>query len=304
MIRVLLAGKLDAGMADDLRTVPEFEIHEVEVIPHLCTAGELHHIDAAVVDARIPVDRKFLQQTENLRLLIRPATTAGEMDLDYARSRGIDVRCTPFATAETVADYTLALIMACRFHIGPAYHCFHASKDIGQSTPDAFRSERKLTLGIVGFGRIGSEVGKRAFNLGMEILYSDIEEVQCVFPARRISFAHLLSSADIISLHLPLTRDTRHMLDAEPISRMRPLSILVDLSAPGVVNTATLLDAMLAGKPAAAAMDIKAIPEGLERKARGISGIYPVSGEVFMPGIDSKRSGNDVISILKEFFNV
>lgn len=304
MIRVLLAGKLDAGVADDLRTVPEFEIQEVDAMPHPSATVELRHIDAAVVDADIPVDRKFLSLTENLRILIRPSTTPGEMDLDYARSRGIDVRCTPFATAETVADYTVALIGACRFHIGPYYHCFHAGRDAGQITPDAFRSERKLTLGVVGFGRIGTAVGKRAYNLGMEILYNDIEEVQSGFPARRISFEHLLSSADIVSMHLPLTRDTRDMLDEESISRMKSQSILVDLSAPGVANAAAVLDAILSGKLAAAAMETRTLPEGLKGKAAGISGMYPVSGELFMPGIDSERSGNDVISILKEFFNV
>lgn len=304
MIRVLLAGKLNAGVAENLKAIPEFEIKEIAQLPFPLPENELNGIDAAVLDAAIKADRDFLSKARDLRILVRPVADPGDTDIEFARSRGVDIRCTPFATAGTVADYAVALLLSCLFRIGPAYYGLRMDSEARFEIHEALRMGRKLTLGIVGFGRIGGEVGRRAFNLGMEILYSDIEEVQTGFPARRMPFEHLMSTADLVSLHLPLNSDTRDMVSAEQFSGMKPGSVIVDLSAPGIVNVPALLDALQSGRLGAAALDVQALPVSLRKRAAGISGIYPVTGEALLAGGILDRSGNDVVSILKEFFNV
>ncbi|MDY0296632.1 MAG: NAD(P)-dependent oxidoreductase [Acidobacteriota bacterium] len=304
MIRVLLAGNLNAGMAEDLRSIPEFEIQEIDDFSNLAAESEFAHVDAVVVDDRTPVKRDFLQRAAQLRLLIRTASNPGEIDLEYAGGKGIYVRCTPFATSASVAAYTLALILACLYRIGPAYHDLHADSDSVHDTFSGCQKEEKMTLGIVGFGRIGSEVGRRAFNLGMEILYCDIEEVQPGFPARRLPLEHLLACADIVSLHLPSTPDTRNLLHAMNLSRMKPSAILVDLSAPGVVDAGAVLDAVRSGALSASALDGCALPQDLREAAAEIAGVYPVNSGAYLCGPRLEQSSNDVISILKEFFNV
>lgn len=304
MIRILLAGELNTRMAEYLKAIPEFEIKEVMDDPSGLPVTDLRLFDAAVVDARIPADQEVLSSLENLRLLIRPACDPGNTDMDYARSRGIDVRCTPFATAGTVADYTLALILAGLFRVGPDYMGLRDANVPREEIHRQLLLGRKLTVGVVGFGRIGSEVGRRAFDMRMEVLYADIEEVQADFPARRVPFEHLMATADVVSLHLPLTTETRNMVCSETLSRMKLGSVLVDLSAPGIVDAPEVIRAVKSGRLSAAALDVKNMPARMRKESSRIAGVYPVSGETFLSGEKAERSGNDVVSILKEFFNV
>ena len=304
MIRILLAGELNTSMVEYLKAIPEFEISEVTDDPLNPSATDLELFDATVMDARIPAGRELLSRMANLRLIVRPACDADNTDMEYARSREIEVRCTPFATAGAVADYTFALILAGLFRIGPDYLGFRDGSVPREEIHPQLRLGRKLIAGIVGFGRIGTEVGRRAFGMGMEVLYADIEEVQADFPARRVPYQHLMTTADVVSLHLPITNETRNIVSAETLSRMKPGSVLVDLSAPGIVDSSELIRSVKSGRLSAAALDVRYMPAQLRTEASRIPGVYPVSGEAFLSVERAERSGNDVVSILKEFFNV
>ena len=116
------------------------------------------------------------------------------------------------------------------------------------------------TLGIVGFGRIGQAVARRAGGFGMRVLYYDVqrlpEDVEVATGARHVSLEELLASADFVSLHVNLTADTHHLIDARALARMRPTAVLVNTSRGPVVDTDALAAALRDGTIWAAALDV------------------------------------------------
>jgi lactate dehydrogenase-like 2-hydroxyacid dehydrogenase len=112
------------------------------------------------------------------------------------------------------------------------------------------------TLGIVGLGRIGLAVAERAHGLGMRIIYSEHADVPTQFPAQRVDVDTLFAQADVVSLHCPLTPETKHLVNAQRLARMKPTAIVVNTARGGCVDDVALADALTAGKIFAAGLDV------------------------------------------------
>ena len=192
------------------------------------------------------VDAELLEQAPNLRAISNYAVGVDNVDLEAATERGIPVGHTPDVLTDATADLTFALMLATARKLQEAtgaakrgdWITWEPAMFLGESVYGA-------TLGIVGFGRIGQAVAKRAQGFDMTILHTDSTPLN-----------ELLQRSDLVTLHVPLTPDTHHLIDAEALSLMRPNAILVNTARGQIVDQDALLEALHNNAIAAAALDV------------------------------------------------
>ncbi|ABG03590.1 D-isomer specific 2-hydroxyacid dehydrogenase, NAD-binding protein [Rubrobacter xylanophilus DSM 9941] len=207
-------------------------------------------IDAEVMDAAGP----------SLRVVANMAVGYDNVDVAAASARGVVVTNTPGVLDETTADTAFMLLMAAARRLGEAERLVRSGRWEGwgpeQLTgPDVWGK----TLGIVGFGRIGRAVARRATGFGMRILYasrSRKEEAERELGARRVSLEELLRESDFVSLHTPLTPETRHLIGERELSLMKPAAVLVNTARGPVVDEAALAAALARRRIFAAGLDV------------------------------------------------
>lgn len=198
-----------------------------------------------------PLTDQVLGRANALRAIARVGTGLDNVDLAAAARRGIDVVSTPDAPVDAVAELTVGLILDALRSIAPADRAVRR----GEWPRLQGRLLRSRTVGVVGAGRIGREVARLLAALGARVLVHDpvVDEVP---PAtEQVDLEQLIVASDVVTLHLPLTDATRHVVDAHWLSRMRPGSILVNVARGGLVDEAALADALATGHLAAAALD-------------------------------------------------
>ena len=208
----------------------------------------------------VPVDEAFLAQAPKLRVVSNMAVGVDNIDLAACVQRGIPVGHTPGVLVEGTADMTLTLLLAA------ARRLFEASGDARNGrwttwTPTAWLGSDLYgaTLGIVGMGKIGQAAAARAKAFGMKIVYtsrSPKPDAEAQLGATRLSLNDLLAQSDFVSLHTPLTTETRHLIDAAALQRMKPSAILVNMARGSVVDTNALVQALQEGWIQAAALDV------------------------------------------------
>ena len=207
-----------------------------------------------------PVNGDAIRGATKLRFIATMGTGYDNIDIAAARERNIPVTFAPDILTETTADGVFALILATARRLGEAERYLRAGKYRGW-TPFLFtgRDVHHATLGIVGMGRIGRAVARRAKGFQMEIIYTDArrnEEAEREVGARYVSIAELLANADIVSLHTPLLPETRHLMDAERLRKMKRTAILINSSRGPVVDEHALAEALRDGVIAAAGLDV------------------------------------------------
>jgi glyoxylate reductase len=196
-----------------------------------------------------------------LRVVANYAVGFDNVDVPACSKRGIAVGNTPGVLTETTADCAFALLMAAARRLPEAYDYVRADRwktwgPLLLLGPDVHHA----TLGIVGFGRIGREVAKRGRGFDMQILYHDVypapPEEEARLGARRVGMDELLASSDFVTLHVNLTPETHHLMNAEAFARMKKSAVLVNAARGPVVDPAALYDALKNGVIAAAGLDV------------------------------------------------
>ena len=209
-----------------------------------------------------------LDRLPNVRVVSNYGVGVDHIDVIAARARGIPVGNTPGTVDGATADMTMALLLAGarnvgqgdRYARGPDFLAFDPAHLLGH---DVFGA----TLGIIGLGRIGREVAKRARGFDMTILYHNRrrdEEAEAAFDAEYCDLATLLSRADFVSLTCPLTDETRGLIGAPQLRQMKQTAFLVNTARGAVVDHTALYDALSSGGIAGAAIDVTE-PEPLPR---------------------------------------
>jgi glyoxylate reductase len=208
------------------------------------------------------VDDEFLDAAgPQLRVVSNYAVGFDNVDVPACTARGIPVGNTPGVLTETTADLAWALMMAAarRLPEGDRYVRAEKWKTWGPMLllgPDVHGS----TLGVVGFGRIGQAVARRAAGFGMTILYHDVHRaeaaVEAAYGATFLPLEELLARSDFVSLHVNLTPETRKLMNAEKLGWMKPTAVLVNTSRGPVVDQPALADALRNGTIFAAALDV------------------------------------------------
>ena len=196
-----------------------------------------------------------------LKVVSNYAVGFDNVDVPACTARAIPVGNTPGVLTETTADLAFALMMAAarRLPEGDRYVRAGQWKTWGPMLllgPDVHGS----TIGIVGFGRIGQAVARRALGFGMTVIYHDVRQadpaVEAEFGATFLPLEKLLARADFVSLHVNLTAETRGMIDAEKLSWMKPSAVIVNTARGPVINSADLADALRGGVIWAAGLDV------------------------------------------------
>ena len=197
---------------------------------------------------------------ENLKVIANMAVGYDNVDVEAAGERGVVVANTPGVLDETTADVAFMLLLAAARRLGAGERLLRAG-DWSWWGPKQLmgRDVWGKRLGIVGFGRIGQAVARRARGFGMEILYhnrSRKEEAERELGARYMNLDDLLGAADFVSIHTPLTPETTHLIGADELGNMKPEAVLVNTSRGPVVDEAALAEALAARRIYAAGLDV------------------------------------------------
>jgi glyoxylate reductase len=278
--KVFISRRIPEAGLEILRREAELDIWEGELPPPYETLtarargtdGLLSllsdRVDGALMDAIGP----------QLKVIANYAVGFDNVDVAAASARHIPVGNTPGVLTETTADFTWALLMAAARRVveGDTYTRTGQWKTWGPSIllgRDVFGA----TLGIVGFGRIGQAVARRARGFGMRILYFDTQryaQAEAELGAQYAPFETILAEADYLSLHTALTPQTRHLMSTAQFAAMKPTAILVNTSRGPVVDEAALYQALTSGQIAYAGLDVTEIePLPAESSLRKLSNI-------------------------------
>jgi len=255
-LKILVCGRLPEG---GRRAFEEAGI-EVDHRPDR-GAGSLADVigpfQGVIIHSPHLVDEAALEAAEDLRVVGRAGVGVDNIDLDAATARGVLVMNLPWGNTVTAAEHTIALMLSMARNVPQASAALRAgtwdrSAHLGTELKDK-------TLGIIGLGRIGREVARRARGLEMQVIGHD--PFLPASAAKEIgvelcSGQELLPQADFLTVHVPRTPDTRHMIDADAISAMKPGARLINCARGGLVDEAALLEALRSGQLAAAACDV------------------------------------------------
>lgn len=254
-MRVLVTDPLDAGALARVRAAGHEVVERIGVRgPELIQA--LEGCRALLVRGATKVTAEVLRGAGTLRLVVRAGTGLDNVDVAEARRRGIEVRNTPNANSVSVAELTIGLMLAFERHL-PA-----AAADLREGRWEKTRfMGRELsgrTLGLVGFGRIGREVALRARAFEMEVQACD--PLLPGWPAgfewvRRATLEELLPASDFLSLHVPLSTETRGMIGARELARMGKHAVVINCGRGGLVDEAALRAALESGALRGALLD-------------------------------------------------
>jgi glyoxylate reductase len=220
------------------------------------------------------VDDEMLASLPSVRQVSSYGVGVNHIELAAAARRGVTVTNTPDVVTDATADLAMALLLAAARRVCEGDRLIRAG-GWREAAPEFLlgREVTGKTLGIVGFGRIGQAMARRASGFGMRILYSGPREVS--FPgATRIELDALLASSDFVSVHCPLTDATRDLLSRERIARMKPGAILVNTSRGPVVDEDAVAEALEEGRLFAAGLDVfrsePRVPERLRRAENAV----------------------------------
>jgi glyoxylate reductase len=199
--------------------------------------------------------------TAGLKIVSNVAVGFDNIDVHAATRHGVMVTNTPGVLDETTADFAFALIMAAARRVVEADHFVRDGNFHGWALDMMLAQDvHDATLGIVGIGRIGRAVARRGLAFNMKVIYFDPQplqpEAERQLNVRRVDLHSLLNQADFISLHVPLTEQTRHLIGAEQLAQMKPTAVLVNTSRGPVVDEAALAEALKTHKIFAAGLDV------------------------------------------------
>jgi len=210
--------------------------------------------DVVLVRSKTKCTKEYIDGAPNLKLIIRGGVGLDNIDLEYAKQKGIEVRNTPQASSVAVAELAMALMLALPNHIVKGSNSMHSGEWLKKQCK---RSELfKKTLGLIGLGRIGYEVAKRARAFGMDVIAYDVVRADQDAASYVETLEELLSRADYISLHTPLTEQTKGMINTDLIARMKDGVFMVNTGRGKCVNEADLAEALKSGKIAAYGNDV------------------------------------------------
>ncbi|MEW6081749.1 MAG: hydroxyacid dehydrogenase [Bacillota bacterium] len=255
MYKVLVTDGLDPQGVDILKK--DCEVRLVEGLSQEELLDQVSSVHGLIVRGTTRVTGKVLDAGRNLRVVARAGVGLDNIDVAEAVRRGISVVNVPGANAVAVAELCLALLLSLARHIGEASLAVRHGK-WRSPAHNGFELSGK-TLGIVGLGRIGREVCTRALAFGMTVLAHDpyVPEETCLDAgARPVELGELLGCSDVITLHTPLTSETRGMIGLRELRTMKRGALLVNCARGGIVNEDALYDALVCGHLGGAGLDV------------------------------------------------
>jgi len=254
-MKILIAEKVSPATLKVFRDEPDFEVITHEQMGDLATA--VRDADALVVRSATDVNAKLIDSTQKLRVIGRAGVGVDNVDAEAATRKGIVVMNTPGANAIAVAEHTIGLMISLARFIPKADQTTRAGKWEKKSLQGT--ELKGKTLGIIGLGRVGVEVARRAKAFGMKVLAYDpfvSQQLARDLEIELVGLDALYASSDYISLHVGLTLQTSGMINAGSIAKMKKGVRLVNCARGELIDDAALLQALNSGQVAGAALDV------------------------------------------------
>ena len=254
------------------------------------------------------IDSKVIHAAPRLKIISNYAVGYNNIDLDAASRRGITITNTPGVLTETTADLTWALILAVARRLPEAENFLRSNQWTGWAPTQFLGSDvYGKTLGILGLGRIGQAVARRAAGFSMTVYYHSRhrlrQTIERKLNVRYVSFFKLIKESDFVSLHLPWTTESHHLIDRKALSIMKPTAFLINTARGPIVNESSLIQALRQRKIAGAGFDV------FEEEPRVPASLKKMNEVVLLPHIGSasretrSRMGFMVIDNLSAFFS-
>lgn len=302
MIKILVTDGMDKGAVCTLKDMGH-EVTEQFFEPEELKE-QVKNFNVVIVRSATKVRKEIINEalkTGDLKMIIRGGVGVDNIDVAYAESNGIKVRNTPKASSSAVAELALGHMFSLARFIGIANVTMREGKWNKKLYKGIELSGK--TLGLIGFGRIGRELAKRAKALEMKVIYNDI-----LGPAKDcpeysfVSLEKLLTDSDFISLHVPGNKDKSPVIGKPEFSKMKEGVYLINCARGSVVDEAALLEVLNSGKLAGAGIDVypEEPPQNLELVSHERVSVTPHIGAATKEA--QKRIGAEIVSIIKENF--
>ena len=256
--KVLVADSISQRGIDELASGGALEVSVQTGLPEADLVRIIPEFDAMVVRSQTKVTAPVLAAAAKLRVVGRAGVGVDNVDIDAATKRGVIVMNTPGGNTISTAEHAFSLLVSIARSIPQA----HASVKAGRWDRKKYEGVELYgkTLGILGMGRIGSEIARRAIAFGMRVLaydpYLSASKARTLQVELIENLDDLLPRADFLTLHMPLTAETKHMLDARRLALCKKGARIVNCARGGLVDEAALADAIRSGHIAAAALDV------------------------------------------------
>jgi glyoxylate reductase len=238
-----------------------------ESYPNNMLSSIVADYDAVIATVSEKFDKSILEQKGNLKVISNYAVGLDNIDVKYAQSVGITVYNTPDVVTDSTADLTFAILLSLIRKI--SYASDFVKKDKWKAwDPELYLGEELSgkVFGILGFGKIGQAVARRAVGFGLDIIYynrskKDVESSLKPY-VKSVGLSELLETSDYLSIHLPLTNETKGFINKQTINKMKKKPIILSIARGDIVNTDNLIEALKSGKIRGAGLDVTS-PEPL-----------------------------------------
>lgn len=257
MLKILVSDTLSEEGLKILKEVKEFQVDVMTQLKPEELKERIKDYHALIVRSATKVTKDVISNAVNLKAIGRAGVGLDNVDLEAATQKGIIVMNTPAGNTISTAEHTLSMILSLSRNIPQA----NTSTKKGEWNRSKFMGVElyNKTLGVIGFGRIGSEVSKRALSFGMKILAYDpflSKEIAEGLGVEVVELKDLLKRADYISVHTPLTEETKHIISTDEFAIMKKGVRVVNCARGGIIDESALVNAVKQGKIAGAAIDV------------------------------------------------
>ena len=210
--------------------------------------------EGIIIRSRIPVDQNFLEHAKNLKFIARVGAGMENIDVRFAEERGIKLISSPEGNRDSVAEHVVGMLLILMHRL------FISSAEVknGIWKREENRGDELLgkTFGIIGYGNMGKAVARRLSGFGVKVIFYDILPNLSDEFATQVSLDTLKNEADILSLHIPITNETHHLIDAQFISEMKKDFYFINTARGKNVKTSDLVEAIRSGKVRGACLDV------------------------------------------------
>ena len=261
-LKILLTNHYEGKPAEIIKSaVPDgFELEMLESVSQQELEGKVKEADYLLVSGRLKINRTVLENATNIKMIQRTGVGLDSMDLEYIRNHDIPFYVNKGVNAQSVAEHTILLMLASLRNLVEINE--NTKRGIWKKQAQGVCTHELCgkTVGLIGMGAIGRKVAGMLKAFGAEVLYNDVskmkQEDENTLGIKFSTREEIIEKSDIISLHCPLTDDTRHMINDRAVNKMKNGVILINTARGGLIDEAALINGIKNGKIAGAGIDV------------------------------------------------
>ena len=261
-MKILLTNHYEGKPAEIIKSaVPDgFELEMLESVSQQELEGKVKEADYLLVSGRLKINRTVLENATNIKMIQRTGVGLDSMDLEYIRNHDIPFYVNKGVNAQSVAEHTILLMLASLRNLVEINE--NTKRGIWKKQAQGVCTHELCgkTVGLIGMGAIGRKVAGMLKAFGAEVLYNDVskmkQEDENTLGIKFSTREEIIEKSDIISLHCPLTDDTRHMINDRAVNKMKNGVILINTARGGLIDEAALINGIKNGKIAGAGIDV------------------------------------------------